>query len=74
MRRSSTLLPLLDSLCSFSDAKPLEQSSVSFHLTSAGQPGSAQNVVIEYGGHVDGELQLHMGQCDSEAVVSAAKQ
>lgn len=74
MRSSLGLLPLFGGLASLSEAKPLNQPSVTFVSPSQASPSSAQNVVVEYSGDVDGELTITYGSCDSDAVISAAKQ
>ncbi|KAI8244148.1 L-amino-acid oxidase [Colletotrichum sp. SAR 10_96] len=74
MRSSIHLIPLLGGLRSLAEAKPLDQPSVTFLSPSQVSPGSAHNVVIEYGGSADGELTITYDSCDGAAVVSDAKQ
>lgn len=74
MRSSIHLIPLLGGLRSLAEAKPLDQPSVTFLSPSEVSPGSAHNVVIEYGGSADGELTITYDSCDGAAVISDAKQ
>lgn len=72
--RSLLSLSLLASLASLSEAKPLNQPSVTFASPSKISPGSAQNIIIEYYGDVDGELTITYDTCDSDVSVLGAKQ
>ncbi|KAI6762444.1 hypothetical protein HG530_008424 [Fusarium avenaceum] len=74
MRVSTSSLFLVGSLASVIDAAPLDPPSVKFVSPSKLNPGSAQNVVVEYSGDVDGQLTLTYGSCDGESVISEAKQ
>lgn len=74
MWSSLSLLPLLGSLGSFSEAKPVYQPSVTFLSPSQISLGSAQNVVVEFSGDVNGELTITYGSCDGAAIISDAKQ
>jgi hypothetical protein len=74
MRVSTSSLFLVSSLASIIDAAPLDPPSVKFLSPSKLDPGSAQNVVVEYSGDVDGQLTLTYGSCDGESVISEAKQ
>ncbi|KAH7357946.1 flavin-containing amine oxidoreductase-domain containing protein [Plectosphaerella cucumerina] len=73
MRSTISLLPLLGSLSSAA-ASPLAQPALTFVSPSKFSPGSAQNVVVEYTGPVDGELTITYGSCDAEADVATAGQ
>ncbi|KAF5700850.1 amino-acid oxidase [Fusarium mundagurra] len=73
MRRSSFLWSLVSSLGSLgllSKAVPLNSPSVKFISPSKVSPGSAQNVVVEYTGDVDGHLTLSYGACSDETTAS----
>ncbi|KAM0492481.1 hypothetical protein ACHAP8_009836 [Fusarium lateritium] len=74
MRASTSFTLLLGSLGSLVEAAPSDPPSVRFVSPSKLIPGSAQNVVVEYSGDVNGQLTLVYGSCDGEAVVSEAKQ
>ncbi|KIL85443.1 hypothetical protein FAVG1_11400 [Fusarium avenaceum] len=74
MRVSTSSLFLVGSLASVIDAAPLDPPSVKFVSPTKLNPGSAQNVVVEYSGDVDGQLTLTYGSCDGESVISEAKQ
>ncbi|KAK1994913.1 hypothetical protein LX36DRAFT_672817 [Colletotrichum falcatum] len=74
MRSSLHLLLLLGGFHSLTEAKPLDQPSVTFLSPSEVSPGSAHNVVVEYGGSADGEITITYGPCDGAPVVSNAKQ
>ncbi|CEI60003.1 hypothetical protein FVEN_g8193 [Fusarium venenatum] len=74
MRAFTSFTVLLGSLASLVEAAPFDPPSVRFVSPSKLIPGSAQNVVVEYSGDVDGQLTLVYGSCDGEAVVSEAKQ
>jgi hypothetical protein len=71
MRSLVNFLPLLGSLGSLSDAKPLQQPFVTFASPSQLSPGSAHNIVVEYFGDVDGELAITYGACDGPSIQSA---
>ncbi|KAH8654394.1 hypothetical protein BGZ61DRAFT_500553 [Ilyonectria robusta] len=62
------------SFSSFSEAKPVYQPSVTFLSPSQISLGSAQNVVVEFLGDVNGELTITYGSCDGAAIISDAKQ
>ncbi|KAI1029319.1 hypothetical protein LB504_010701 [Fusarium proliferatum] len=70
MRSSAFLWPLASSLGSLAEAVPLNSPSVKFISPSKVSPGSAQNVVVEYSGDVDGHLTLSYGACGDETTVS----
>lgn len=70
MRSSAFLWPLASSLGSLAEAVPLNSPSVKFISPSKVSPGSAQNVVVEYTGDVDGQLTLSYGACGDDAAVS----
>ena len=63
MRYSSGLLPLVGSLASLLEAKPLSQPSLTFASLGQISSESAHNVAVEYFGDVDGELALTYGSC-----------
>ncbi|KAK2604032.1 hypothetical protein N8I77_006992 [Diaporthe amygdali] len=65
---------MLGGLHSFSEAKPLYQPSVTFLSPLQINPGSAQNIVVEYDGVVNGELAITYEPCHDAVVVSDAKQ
>jgi hypothetical protein len=67
MRRSAFLWSLASLLA---EAVPLNSPAVKFISPSKVSPGSAQNVVVEYGGDVDGHLTLSYGACGDEVAVS----
>lgn len=73
MRSMLGLAPLLGSL-STTGASPLSSPSLTFVSPSQFSPGSAQNVVVEYSGNVDGELTITYGSCDDEALIADAHQ
>lgn len=69
------LLPLLASLASLSESKPRNQASVVFAPLQGTTPGSAQNIVVDYFGEVDGELTITYAACDDAAAsIVSAKQ
>jgi len=69
------LLPLLASIASLSESKPLSQPSVVFAPLKSTTPGSAQNIVVDYYGDVDGELTITYATCDDAAAsIVSAKQ
>ncbi|CVK99133.1 L-amino-acid oxidase [Fusarium proliferatum] len=69
--RTSTVLWSLTSLHGLlAHAVPLNSPSVKFISPSKVSPGSAQNVVVEYSGDVDGHLTLSYGACGDETIVS----
>jgi hypothetical protein len=69
------LLPLLASLALLSESKPLSQPSVVFTPLQETTPGSAQNIVVDYYGDVDGELTITYAACDdTSASILSAKQ
>ncbi|KAI4641437.1 uncharacterized protein J4E78_010409 [Alternaria triticimaculans] len=69
------LLPLLASIASLSESKPLGQPSVVFAPLKSTTPGSAQNIVVDYYGDVDGELTITYATCDDAAAsIVSAKQ
>lgn len=69
------LLPLVASLASLSESKPLSQPSVLFAPLQGITPSSAQNIVVDYVGDVDGELTITYAACDDAAAsVFSAKQ
>jgi hypothetical protein len=71
----SRLLPLLAGLASLSESKPLSQPSVTFAPLQGTTPGSAQNIVVDYYGDVDGELTITYAGCDgATASIDSAKQ
>ncbi|CVL06289.1 L-amino-acid oxidase [Fusarium mangiferae] len=70
MRSSAFLWPLASSLGSLAEAVPLNSPSVKFISPSKVSRGSAQNVVVEYSGDVDGHLTLSYGACGDETTVS----
>lgn len=74
MRSTLSLLPLLGSLSS-TGASPVTQSesSVTFVSPSQFSAGSAQNVVVEYAGSVDGELTITYGPCDGDISPAAGQ-
>lgn len=74
MWSSLGLLPLLASLNSLSEAKPLQQQLVTFASLSQLTPGTAQNIVVEYSGEVNGELTIMYGSCDGASIISDAHQ
>jgi hypothetical protein len=74
MRGNSYSLPLLSSLALFANAVPTNSPSITFVSPSKLSPGSAQNIVVEYSGEVDGQLTLVYGSCDGDAAISEAKQ
>ncbi|KAH7305223.1 hypothetical protein B0I35DRAFT_333155, partial [Stachybotrys elegans] len=64
---------LAGSLAALSEATPLSAPSVAFVSPSQVGPESAQNIVVEYDGDVDGKLTLTYGSCDGAASISDAK-
>lgn len=69
------LLPLLASLASLTESKPLSQPSVIFAPLLEIRPESAQNIVVDYFGDVDGELTITYAACDKAAAsIISAKQ
>ncbi|EXK85218.1 hypothetical protein FOQG_10869 [Fusarium oxysporum f. sp. raphani 54005] len=74
MRSSAVLWPLASSLGLLAEAVPLNSPSVKFISPSKVSPGSAQNVVVEYNGDVDGHLTLTYGACSDELSVAEAHQ
>jgi hypothetical protein len=69
------LLPFLASLALLSESKPLSQPSVIFAPLQGTTPGSAQNIVVDYFGDVDGELTITYAACDdASASINSAKQ
>ncbi|OAG15148.1 hypothetical protein CC77DRAFT_482512 [Alternaria alternata] len=68
------LLPLLASIASLSESKPLSHPSVTFAPLTGATPGSAQNIVVDYAGDVDGELTITYAACDAGASIASAKQ
>jgi hypothetical protein len=60
MWSSFRYLPLLASLILLSESKPL----VTFAPLRELSPRSAQNIIVEYLGNVDGELTITYGSCD----------
>lgn len=74
MRYFVNLLPLVASLVSVSEGKPLYQPSVSFISPSQLSPRSAQNIIIEYAGDVDGELTITYDSCGGSASILSARQ
>jgi hypothetical protein len=71
----SILLPLLVSLASLSHSKPLNHPSVIFAPLREASPRSAQNIVVEHFGDVDGELTITYGSCNNSAAsIDSAKQ
>lgn len=68
------LLPLLASIASLSESKPLSHPSVTFAPLTGATPGSAQNIVVDYVGDVDGELTITYAACDAGASIVSAKQ
>ncbi|KAK2936613.1 Sodium:neurotransmitter symporter [Fusarium oxysporum f. sp. vasinfectum] len=62
------------SLGLLAEAVPLNSPSVKFISPSKVSPGSAQNVVVEYNGDVDGHLTLTYGACSGELSVAEAHQ
>lgn len=74
MKINISILPLVGSLGLLAEAVPSSQPAVTFVTPSKLSPGSAQNVVVEYAGDVDGELTIAYGSCDSQAEVSTATQ
>jgi len=56
------------------EAVPLNSPSVKFISPSKVSPGSAQNVVVEYNGDVDGHFTLTYGACSDELSVAEARQ
>ncbi|KAH7179885.1 uncharacterized protein B0J16DRAFT_291468 [Fusarium flagelliforme] len=67
MKSHSHSLPLLGSLALFANAVPTNSPSITFISPSKLSPGSAQNIVVQYAGDVDGQLTLAYGSCDSDA-------
>ncbi|KAF5538678.1 amino-acid oxidase [Fusarium mexicanum] len=61
---------LLVRLGLLAEAVPLNSPSVKFISPSKVSPGSAQNVILEYSGDVDGHLTLSYGACGADATVS----
>lgn len=74
MRSSAFLWPLASSLGLLAEAVPLNSPSVKFISPSKVSPGSAQNVVVEYNGDVDGHFTLTYGACSDELSVAEARQ
>ncbi|KAJ4269838.1 hypothetical protein NW762_001507 [Fusarium torreyae] len=74
MRAPACLLPLAGTLASLVEAVPASPPSVTFVSPSSLGPGSAQNIVIEYSGDVDGQLTLTYGSCNGQTVISEAEQ
>lgn len=75
MRSSLGFLPLLASLSSLSESKPLIHPSVVFASFQNLSPGSAQNINVDYFGDVDGEFTITYGSCDHAAAsIASAKQ
>jgi hypothetical protein len=73
MRSLLTLLPLVGSLGSLSEAKPLSEPTVTFVSPGHLSPESIHNIHVKYSGDVDGELTITYGSC-SHVSVSDAKQ
>lgn len=73
MRSFLSLVPFVGSLVLLSDATPFSQPSVTFAPLGNVGPESAQNLVVEYSGDVDGELTITYGSC-ADALISKAKQ
>ncbi len=68
------LLPLLASFAPLCEPKPVNDSSVIFAPLHGITAGSAQNIVVDYFGNVDGELTITYAACDAVASITSAKQ
>ena len=67
MKSPSYSLSFVSSLSLFANAVPTNSPSITFVSPSKLSPGSAQNIVVQYAGDVDGQLTLAYGSCDSGA-------
>ena len=68
------LLPLVATLSSLSESKPLSQPLINFAALKEISPGSVHNIAIDYFGNVDGELTITYASCDAAASIASAKQ
>jgi hypothetical protein len=71
--RSSAFLWSLASSVGLLEAVPLNSPSITFISPSKVSPGSAQNVIVEYTGDVNGHLTLTYGACSDNATLAQTK-